>query len=784
MAQASITHEHSRTALSAATAPAGIRNLALAVGCLAGAGLAFQVALTRAFSLMFQYHYVFLVVSLATLGLGIGAAGGYALGKRLARHTNQAIMLSSGLLALVFPITAWALTQITSSDVTAGALIIPLVPFVLTGWISALLYTRYAKHSGTLYSADLIGAAGGLIVGPLLIPLMGPFGTTAAMGVFAAIAALLLASGSWQRPAGIVLTLAVIVFAVVNWQQELIAHDLRDLKDAPPDKTMVTILNDPTQHAEVVDTVWSPFAQVDVVEIRDESAKYVFTDGGAGSIMLRYDPGSDENDFAWMQDEIAYLPFETAPIDNTLIIGAGAGYDVVMAREAGAATITAVEINPAIVDITRDYADYNGNVLDLPGVDTVVTDGRNFVDRSDDQFDLIYLNFVYSQAARPGVSALSENYAFTTEALNAYWDRLSDDGRMAFVSHTSVHGLRLLLTAVEMLTEDEGYTIAEALHHTLLIHRPNATDPTITPSVLIVSRDEWTEAEVSALLKVPSMAGMEPQYLPYLWEDYLAPLAEGQLSLKGYINAYKDHDIAPTTDNKPFFYNLDHGLPEPLDTLAFVSGLLATAYFIISAMLQPAKPVHEWTRVSLLAIFTLLGVGFMLAEITLIQHFRLLLGNPTLAFSLTLGALLLGSGLGSLTSQRIPFERLTVLMRAAAVFVTVWLAAAAFLYAQIVDGALPMTMSARIAITVALILPPSVALGMLFPSGLRIAGQRDQSGIPIFWGMNAVASTFGGVLASVVAISIGFQGSLLLGAAMYLGVAIVLHLTGKRVLSL
>ncbi|MBN1681400.1 MAG: hypothetical protein JW966_14050 [Anaerolineae bacterium] len=784
MSQATITRKRAQSFDPANAVLPGLRGLSLVIMCLAGTGLAFQVALTRAFSLMFQYHYVFLVVSLATLGLGMGAAGGYALSKRLAQRTaSQAIAYSLALLALMFPFTAWALTQITSSDVNVGTIVIALVPFALTGWINALIYTRYAEYSGTIYGADLTGAAAGLVVGPVLITYLGPFGTTAALGVAAAFAALLLAAGSWQRPASAVLVVMLLVFAGINGRQEWLAYDLHDLKNAPPDKTMVHMLNDPAQDATVIQTAWSPFAQVDVVETNDDSAKFVFTDAGAGSIMLRYDPDSEAQDFDWMQNEVAYLPFETTPIANTLVIGSGAGYDIVMARAAGAESITAVEINPAIVDITRDYAGYNGDVLDLPGVKTVVTDGRNFVDRSDEQFDLIYLNFVYSQAARPGVSALSENYAFTTEALRAYWDRLADNGRMAFVMHTSVHGLRLMLTAVQMLN-DEGLSTPDALHHMLLVNRPNPTDPTVTPSVLIVSRAEWAEDDVNALLKVPSMCGMEPQYLPYLWEDYLAPLAEGTLSLAGYIDAYKDHDISITTDNQPFFYHLDHRLPDPLDTLAIISGLLMTGYFIVGAALQAKKPTHEWARVDLLAYFTLLGIGFMLAEITLLQHFRLLLGSPTIAFSATLGALLLGGGIGSLYSQRITLDHVSLALRIAAVGITIWLVIAAFAYPALVDAALPLPMLARIMVTAALTLPLGTLLGMLFPNGLRIAHHRDTGGIPIFWGMNAVASTFGSVMASVIAIAAGFQIALLLGAVMYFGVAILLHTTGKRVLSL
>ena len=154
------------------------------------------------------------------------------------------------------------------------------------------------------------------------------------------------------------------------------------------------------------------------------------------------------------------------------------------ARLAGAENITAVEINPAIVDVTHRYADYNGDILNLPDVDTVITDGRNFVDRTDETFDLIYLNLVYSQAARPGSSALAENYTFTTEAFSAYLDRLSENGRIGFVTHSGIHGVRLMMTALDAMQAD-GMSVSDGLQRMVLVKSPNPLDPIVTPSVLI-----------------------------------------------------------------------------------------------------------------------------------------------------------------------------------------------------------------------------------------------------------------------------------------------------------
>jgi hypothetical protein len=228
----------------------------------------------------------------------------------------------------------------------------------------------------------------------------------------------------------------------------------------------------------------------------DETFRYVFTDAGAGSIMVPYN--GDDDAIAWLRDDIEYLPFLADP-ENTgrvLILGAGAGRDVLMARLAGAEAITAVEINPTLVDITRDTADYNGSVFDLPGVQTIVTDGRNYIERSDAVYDLIYANVVYSQAAAPGSAALAENYIFTREALATYWNRLSENGHIGFVTHHGIEGLRLLVAALDML-RDDGKTVQEALRHVALVSINTGAAETRT-SVVMVSRQPWTSQQANS----------------------------------------------------------------------------------------------------------------------------------------------------------------------------------------------------------------------------------------------------------------------------------------------
>ncbi len=757
--------------------------VAAAVGLIAGAGLAFEVVLTRIFSLMFQYHFVFLSVSLAVLGLGLGAAASYA-ARRRGWAGEGAVSVSAFGLPAAFIVCALLLANLSSADHVPLAALIALIPFVLTGWINALIYARHPENTGLIYGADLVGAALGLAITSPLLSLFGPFGTAAALGVPAALGALLLAD-SWEiRVLDGIAALSMGIFALVNPAAGIIAYHPDRIADAPPDKTMLQILSDPDRDADIIATEWGPFAQVDVVETDDPDARFAFTDAGAGSIMLRYDPESqDPTDpaFSWLEREVAYLPFQTGPVGHTLIIGAGAGFDVFMAKRAGAEIVTAVEVNPAIVKVTREMAPYNGGVLDLPGVETVIADGRNFVERADSQYDLIYLNIVYTQAAAAGVSSLVEDHVFTVEALRAYWDRLAAGGRIAFVTHNGMEGVRLLMTAVTALQQGKNLSIDEALYHTALLMTPNPDNPTVAPSVLLVRRDPFTEDEAVALGRAAAALNLNPLFMPHLFEGPVEMLLDGSMTLDEYLANNRDYNIFPPTDDRPFFYHLDPGVPGPLITVSGLAGLLTLGYFIVIAVTQPKKPRHEWARIALAVVFMLLGAGFMLAEIALQQRFGLLLGDPILSMVVTVGALLVGGSLGSLFSRRFNPGRLRLLIGAAAIAIGISLLAAVMLYPALVRAALSLPQAGRVLVTAAALLPLGFLMGIPFPTGLRLAGEADPEGVPLFWGLNAAASTFGGALATVLALLIGFNAAFLSGAFFYLIAAAMVFGVWRRI---
>ncbi len=753
--------------------------IVLAVFVVSAAGLAFEIALTRLFSLFYQYHFAFLAVSLAVLGLSLGASAGHFIRQRRAELLVYALIA----LGAAFPIVTVGLSWYPSAASIVPRAVLAIIPFALIGLFSALAFERYARISGTLYAADLIGAAAGVGLVLLLLHYWSAFSMILCLGPAISATAVIIAAldpdiprvAPLRRAAiisggiGLALLAANLAIGAADYHPELQA-------DAPRDKTMLAVLADPRQGAHITSTEWSPFARVDVVETNDPSARFVFTDAGAGSYMLAFD-GSLDPLRSW-QETIEYLPFTTGETARTLVIGAGGGKDIILALLGGAQSITAVEVNPAVVAVTRRAADYNGNILDRPQVTLVEGDARAFVERDTAAYDLIYLNVVYTQAVEPGSQVLVENYVFTWQAFEAYLNRLAPGGRLAVVSHNALEASRAAVTALRAL-EANGVPPAEALDHLMLWMFP-ASDLTLRTSVLIVGRQPLQSDVIEATTRNARQLGMQGLFVPGEFEVAFAPLRNG-MSLADFTSDDADYNLTYTGDDSPYFFHLDLGLPRPVQsalatTLVAAAGLTALAFLVSGDKAGGDLP----SRAGSMAYAMVIGAGFMLIEIPLIQRFQLLLGYPILSLALVLGTLLLAGGVGSWISQKWEGQQLPRCVMIAALWIALLGAAYRFVLPSIAEWALPGSLALRITVVIALTVLLGLPMGVLFPSLIRRVGQH-RNRVALIWALNGVFSTLGSVLALVISMTWGFSVALLAGAALYAVVALLSRTALKEV---
>jgi SAM-dependent methyltransferase len=723
--------------------------------------MAFEVILTHLFSVIFQYHFAFLAVSTAILGLGIGAMLGYRL--RLADRDRLPgwLSMTAAVLAIVVPLVVvlFSLTGFVPGYV--WQILLGACPFLFIGLITARLYEHFDKDAAWLYAFDLFGAALGLVGSLGLLDLMSAPSVGFVLGVLAAGASLVFSSGIRRR---YYFPLGALVLAVLCLVTNLLTHafDLPHVTAAtvPPDKTMFQVLTTPGSNARVVDSAWSSFARVDLVAGAETDQMYAFTNAGAGSYMIRFD--GDLSQVAWLKNQVEYIPYLNFTPQKTLILGAGAGKDILQALLAGSPQITAVEINPAMVEITRRHADFNGGIYDYPGVTAVVADGRDYIERSSSTYDMIYLNLVYAQAPAPGSNALSESYIFTTPAFQQYWQHLAPDGRLAIVAHQGLEGARALITAIKAMNLD-GIRLQDALKHVALLMY-NSSDPNQATSLMILQKVPFTTTDVTGLQQAGQTTGMSPLFLPGSYEDLLKGLVSGQLTLDQYL-AGQDYNLFPTTDENPFFFNLNPGIPQPLIILLVIA-IAAVVIYLLLLLGVRHKPTGEQ-----LFYFGGLGLGYILIEVPLIQRTLLLVGSPTLSMVVVLVSLMLSGGLASYLSSRWSGEELWPKLSIVAFLVALMAAGLAFLQPRLLAALEPLAPAVRILVGGFSLTPLGLLMGVPFANGLRLAGASNRHNLPYLWGWNAVTSVAGSALSACVAIWFGFGAGILLGAACYLVVA-------------
>ncbi len=449
----------------------------------------------------------------------------------------------------------------------------------------------------------------------------------------------------------------------------------------------------------------------------------------------------------------------------------------------GARRVVGVEINPIIAnDVMRDrFREFSGGIYTNPRVRIVVDDGRSFVRRTPDRYDVIQASLVDTWAATAaGAYTLTENSLYTTEAFNDYLDHLTDDGILT-ITRWVFDGLRLVSLAQEAC-EARGWDARSRL--AIVQHDRVAT--------FLLKRSPFTPEEISLIRDTSDRLRFQILYAP---SDEGAPVETlvGGTNTADYARLiramdrtqfYKEYrqDIRPTTDDRPFFFHttklgdqlqvalgrsmlFGNGLSALL-TLMVISGALVVLFVVGPLALAGGSRPRGWP--AWLAYFGAIGAGFMLIEVSILQRFVLLLGHPVYSLTVTLFSLLLGTGLGAGLSRRLDGPGL---QRAAAVTLALIVALAVICVAALaplVAWAVPFSRGSRIALAVATLLPIGMVLGIPMPTGIQLMRARAPEMVTWAWGINGALSVVGATFAIFIAMNWGFGATLLAAAAMYL----------------
>ena len=92
-------------------------------------------------------------------------------------------------------------------------------------------------------------------------------------------------------------------------------------------------------------------------------------------------------------------------------------------------------------------------------------------------------------------------------------------------------------------------------------------------SVLLVSKDPLSRETIDEFSTNARALGMQGLYVPADFEVAFQPLRNGMSLDKFLAKDEADYDLSPTSDDSPYFFQLDYGLPRPIQS-ALVTALL------------------------------------------------------------------------------------------------------------------------------------------------------------------------------------------------------------------
>src|SRR5438552_2189575 len=399
-----------------------------------------------------------------------------------------------------------------------------------------------------------------------------------------------------------------------------------------------------------------------------------------------------------------------------------------------------------------------GNIYNRSDVEVIECEGRSFISRTDRKFDVIFLGFVdtWASVASGGLS-LSENYLYTTQAFEAYYDHLTENGVLAIMRwRTDVP--RLVSTAVTLLGVEE----ASKRTVVLIEKRDSPEDP--AQMIFLLRKRRFTDGETADILE---WGLANPILVPGRHAD--APydsLFAGRKTLAQVI-AESSQRMDPVIDDSPFYFATERPWGIPYRTRQALRALIGPVLVLLALFIAFGKPrgKRSGPYAASIVYFACLGMGFIAVELTLLQNLTLLVGHPIFTLSILLFTILAAGGFGSALSGRVP-------ARGACLAVAALGAIAAFDLPKLIPLLLPFQLNVRAAIAVALIAPFGMMMGMPFPQGLRQTGKGSLPAAPFYWGLNGIMSVIGSVGTVVLALIFGFHVVMLAASACYLFAAI------------
>ncbi len=789
--------------------------LSVSVTLISVSIIAFQLSLIQILSIVQWYHFAYMIISVALLGFG--AAGSFIslfrshLLKKIDLLLPVFMLLSGLFMALSVNVSQSNLFRFDSyklfydfSDIWLLILtyLLFFLPFFFGALSIGLILVKYVKNIGTLYFANMFGSGVGGFAAVILMWLFLPEKLPVFISFLACFAGLIIVPKKLRSGFSIIISciIAVMVYLYINPGNLHLSEY----------KSLSKTLNLPD--SKIIKHESSPYGLIDVVQsshIRYApglSIKYpgtlslnsaVFNNGNWYGALVQ--SGDDSIDY--FRHSTEYFPYLIKKRNEVLILGAGSGRQITSAINSNALIITAVEGNKAITKLLmNELAVETDSLFNKKEVQPRNIYPRTYLQKTSSKFDLISLPEIGSFGGSSGLFALQEQYDLTKEAFNEMWGRLNNDGVITvstWIDYPYRKPLKILATVAEMLND---FGIKNANEFITAIKNWN----TIT---FAIKRTPFDEEEIESIRKFCKRMNFDPLILSGITADERERF--NKLQDKTFYTlidklldspeereiVYSEYpfNIRPAVDDKPYFSQFLQwksistlsaffgNQSVPFFELGYILLYLTFVQIVILALILIIVPLFKigWRersplgqneskqtgKVRTLLYFSGLGIGYMFIEIIFIQRFILYFGNVIYAAAAVVGLMLISSGFGSLVSQKFNARKnrlglILFIIIISLIIYTIFLS-------SLLKTTIVFTLPVKIIFTTILVGPPAFFMGMPFPLGLRMLAINDEIQVPWAWGINGVFSVISTVLATIIAIELGFIWVMIFAAGAY-----------------
>jgi hypothetical protein len=513
-------------------------------------------------------------------------------------------------------------------------------------------------------------------------------------------------------------------------------------------------------------------------------------DASAESVLTAFD--GDPSKLEYLKYDVTNVAHYLRPDARVLVVGAGGGRDVLSALAFGQKSVLAIEINEDILRaVNGRFGEFTGHLDRNPRVTFVNDEARSYIARLKDQFDIIQVSLIDTWAATAaGAYILSENSLYTLQAWEVLFRHLTPRGVLSFSRwyHRELPGevyraasLASATLLQQGITDPRSHiVILRSMKHLSFEGIENGPDgvATILVSKLPLSADDLSRMEdISRKMQFDVVSSPR-----FSWDSTFLDLTSGKDP--GRLGANLSLNLAPPTDDCPFFFNLlrlrdvgnralwsGGGMTFNLNAVSILAFMLlvVTGLTLLCIMV----PLFLTTRKETLSgalphflFFAAIGLGFMLIEISQMERLIIFLGHPTYGLSVVLFTLLLSSGLGSYSTVFIKAgqrgraaARLLLLLGILIFF--------GLLTPRALEAFQTSTTPGRILVAAIMLFPLGVAMGAPFPLGLKLASSQSDALTPWLWGINGATSVCASVLAVAIAMEVGISTSFWVGFSCY-----------------